>query len=786
MVTTRSQSATPSRSSTPINANGSTSVHANSSPTKKRKAQDTVTNSVKRARDEKTDYSRWRLRDDRGRQTWHYLDSDEECKEWPQSIADRYMLGLETGLPTLPSPETPLDHARNALSFFQHLQLPPGNWACEYGGPMFLLPGIVITWYVTQTPIPPAYASEIKNYLFARQHPEDGGWGLHIEGVTSVFGTGMNYTILRLLGADAEDERMVKARAKLHEMGGVLNGPHWSKWWLAVLGVCEWGIVNPAPAELWLLPDWTPISPWRWWIHIRQVFLPMSYIASKKWTYPSASSDPVIQSLRNELFVQPYSSIDFSAHRNDISPYDNYHPKTWVLNAINWLLVKVWDPYLRPDSLKQKAEDWTWKLIQMEDANTDYADLAPVNAPMNFLACYITEGPDAYSVRRHRERIPEFLWVKDEGMLCNGTNGVQTWDTNFLVQAVVEAGLAQEKKWKPMLTKALEFLDDHQIREECVEKDLCYRHTRKGAWAFSTREQGYTVSDCTSEAMKAVMMLQALDGFPKLVDDERLRDAVDVILTMQNSTGGVASYEHRRGSELLEYLNAAEVFGRIMVEYDYPECTTACVTALVMFKKLYGKGHHTDEKSQVKGCYREEDIDKFLDGALKYIRAAQRPDGSWYGSWGICFTYAGMFALESLACVGERYANSERVRRACRFFVEKQNPDGGWGESYKSCETAKWVPHPQGTQVVNTAWACIALMEAGWPDEDDEVQGKGALKRGIKLLMERQQANGEWLQEGIEGVFNKSCMISYPNYKFIFPIRALGMYAKRYGDVEVL
>jgi len=28
-------------------------------------------------------------------------------------------------------------------------------------------------------------------------------------------------------------------------------------------------------------------------------------------------------------------------------------------------------------------------------------------------------------------------------------------------------------------------------------------------------------------------------------------------------------------------------------------------------------------------------------------------------------------------------------------------------------------------------------------------------------------------------------MISYPNYKFIFPIKALGMYAQRFGD-EVL
>lgn len=44
----------------------------------------------------KTDYTRWRLRDDRGCQTWHYLQSEEEVKAWPQSAADRYFLGMET------------------------------------------------------------------------------------------------------------------------------------------------------------------------------------------------------------------------------------------------------------------------------------------------------------------------------------------------------------------------------------------------------------------------------------------------------------------------------------------------------------------------------------------------------------------------------------------------------------------------------------------------------------------------------------------------------------------
>jgi lanosterol synthase len=45
---------------------------------------------------ERTDYSRWRLLDERGRQTWHYLEDDEDGEEWPQSTADKYFLGLPT------------------------------------------------------------------------------------------------------------------------------------------------------------------------------------------------------------------------------------------------------------------------------------------------------------------------------------------------------------------------------------------------------------------------------------------------------------------------------------------------------------------------------------------------------------------------------------------------------------------------------------------------------------------------------------------------------------------
>src|SRR6185436_2766199 len=173
------------------------------------------------------------------------------------------------------------------------------------------------------------------------------------------------------------------------------------------------------------------------------------------------------------------------------------------------------------------------------------------------------------------------------------------------IQTVTDAGLQTDERWKPMLLKALKFMDDQQMRENCIHQDKSYRQQRKGGWAFSNKDQGYAVSDCISEALKSVIVLQKSPGYPQLLDDQRIFDAIDTLLTFQNKSGGCSSYEVSRGGEWLELLNAAEVFGRIMVEYDYPECTNAIITALLLFKKHWPK-------------YRTADIDHFLRRAIAY------------------------------------------------------------------------------------------------------------------------------------------------------------------------
>jgi lanosterol synthase len=57
------------------------------------------------------DTTRWRLKDDDSRHTWHYLENDDDAKEWPQSYAEKWYLNL----PMVRSLPDPLSIATNML-----------------------------------------------------------------------------------------------------------------------------------------------------------------------------------------------------------------------------------------------------------------------------------------------------------------------------------------------------------------------------------------------------------------------------------------------------------------------------------------------------------------------------------------------------------------------------------------------------------------------------------------------------------------------------------------------
>jgi len=79
---------------------------------------------------------------------------------------------------------------RGGVGFYQALQCDDGHFPGDYGGPMFLMPGLLITLYtcgVLDEVLPAAtHQREMRRYLLNHQNA-DGGFGLHVEVRFSVF-----------------------------------------------------------------------------------------------------------------------------------------------------------------------------------------------------------------------------------------------------------------------------------------------------------------------------------------------------------------------------------------------------------------------------------------------------------------------------------------------------------------------------------------------------------------------------------------------------------------------
>ncbi|XP_062079273.1 beta-amyrin synthase-like [Humulus lupulus] len=277
------------------------------------------------------------------------------------------------------------------------------------------------------------HRKEIFRYIHYHQN-EDGGWGLHVEGPSSMFGTAFNYICLRLLGEelpkDGQDNACARARKWILDHGSVTNILSWGKTWLSI------------------------------WCYSRLVYMPMSYLYGKRFVGPIT---PLILQLREELYAQPYNEINWRNARHQCAKEDLYCERHWVQNFAWDSLYLFVEPLLSRWPLKkfirEKALQVTMKHIHYEDENSRYITIGCVEKALCMLACWV-EDPNGDYFKRHLARVPDFIWIAEDGLKIQSF-GSQSWDATFAIQAFLASNLVDEIG--PTLAKGHDFIKKSQV-----------------------------------------------------------------------------------------------------------------------------------------------------------------------------------------------------------------------------------------------------------------------------------------------------------------------------------
>jgi squalene/oxidosqualene cyclase-like protein len=627
-----------------------------------------------------------------------------------------------------------------------------GRWEGEVAWNTMLLSQYVLTCRMAGSwPLPGGDRGKILRHYQVTQR-SDGSWPRHAEAPGSLFVTVLAYVALRVLGLPADDPLPATARRWLRaQPDSVAVVASWGRMWLAMLGLYEYEGISPLCPETVLLPRWVPVHPDRLYVHTRLIYFGMACLYARRARFDLG---PLASELRAELYGCPYESIDFAGCRGRLAAADVAVPPARLLRLASGIFMRYERHPVR--ALRAAAVRRCLARLNAELEASRGQGVSPVSA---LLACLVLADSQAPHdvVQRALARLDAWRWDDQaEGLRIAGARSA-SWDTAFAMRALLCA--PSTPRVLAALGRGYRWLAGAQAIEELPGRLRQGRDRILGGWSFSDGTHRWPVSDCTAEALSAVLAVHRQPGLraaigPRL-PDARLYQAVEFILSRQNPDHGFGTYERTRGPAFLERLNPTEMYAGCMTDLSHPEPTASCVSALARFRQDYPG-------------YQPRRIDAAIRRGIQYLRSCQRADGSYRGSWGINFTYAACFVTEALLTAGVPAADPA-VAGTVTWLRRHQKPDGGWGEHYTSCLSGQYAEHPE-SQAAMTAWASLVLLRAAGPADPDARRAVGCL-----VNMQRHGTGGGWPRQAASGIFFQTAVLDYRLYRDIFPAWALAL-----------
>ncbi|MGO4571661.1 squalene--hopene cyclase [Microvirga sp. 2TAF3] len=591
---------------------------------------------------------------------------------------------------------------------------------------------ILLKHYLGEAP-DAALEAKIATYLRRVQRGE-GGWPLFHDGAFDMSASVKAYFALKMIGDAPDDPHMRRAREAILSHGGAAKSNVFTRALLALYGEIPWRAVPVMPVEIMLLPGWFPfhLSKISYWA--RTVLVPLMVLQALK---PRARNPRGIGI--EELFVLPPNK----EHNWPKGPHRTW-PWTQIFGGIDVLLRQT--ERFFPEGSRRRAIEAALAFVEerLNGCNGLGAIFpAMVNVVMMYDALgYPADHPYAATARNALERL---LFAREDEAYCQPCMS-PVWDTALACHALLEVGSDEAER---QALQGLVWLKQRQVLDVAGDWSVTRPQIRPGGWAFQYENAYYPDVDDTAVVVMAMHRARArLSPSDAAAFDEPIARGREWIAGLQSRNGGWGAFDVDNTYGYLNYIPFAD--HGALLDPPTADVTARCVS---MFAQL-GERPETSPT---------------LARGIGYLLAEQEEDGSWFGRWGMNYIYGTWSVLCALRAA-KIDTHSETMRRAVRWLIGIQNPDGGWGEDGDSYRLDYRGHQPAPSTASQSSWALLALMAAGEAEHP-------AVARGIEYLRRTQRADGFWREERFTATgFPRVFYLRYHGYPKFFPLWALARY----------